>query len=179
MSLTEISKTISQALRHTPSDYGLFLDENGYVEYDDLLEVLCLKGHKADIETIKQILDSSEKKRFEIVGTKIRALYGHSIQTIEYTKVTENFPEHLYHATEKTLVDLILKEGLKSMGRQYIHFSSNLNLAKEAAKRKTKDIIVFEIDLQTAIDDGIEFYNPSENIWLAKDLSAKCISTAQ
>jgi putative RNA 2'-phosphotransferase len=179
MSITEISKIISHALRHAPSEYGLVLDSEGFVESDHLFEVLSLKGHEVDVKTIQQILDASPKKRFEIIGTKIRALYGHSVQTIQYKKVLDKFPKHLYHATDRSILDLLLQVGLKPMGRQYVHLSSDLQLAKEAAKRKSKDIIVFEVNIPKALDGGIEFYNPSENIWLVDILPAQYLTFSE
>lgn len=82
MKLTELSKEISYALRHAPHEYELELDEEGFVPIDQLLHAINEGGNydrtvtKADLE---EIIRTSEKKRHEIVGDKIRALYGHSV----------------------------------------------------------------------------------------------------
>lgn len=36
----ELSKEVSYALRHAPSEYGLALDENGWVDVQELLKAL-------------------------------------------------------------------------------------------------------------------------------------------
>ncbi len=40
MNYTELSKEISYALRHRPQEYGLVLDENGWVGIENLLKAL-------------------------------------------------------------------------------------------------------------------------------------------
>ena len=79
--LVRLSKTIAHALRHKPEDYGLTLDAEGWVAVDDLLAALQKRFgarravSRADIETI---MTESEKQRFEIRDSRIRAFYGHS-----------------------------------------------------------------------------------------------------
>ena len=82
MNLVDLSKEISYALRHAPWEYELELDEQGFVPITQLLHALNesnsyeRKITQADLE---QIIVQSDKKRHEIVGDKIRALYGHSV----------------------------------------------------------------------------------------------------
>ena len=76
-----LSKEISYALRHAPWEYELELDENGFVDVQQLIDSLR-EDKKWQFVTIDDILKSmelSDKKRFEIKDGKIRALYGHSI----------------------------------------------------------------------------------------------------
>ena len=79
--LTELSKEISYALRHAPWGYELEMDEEGWVPIEQLLDALHRKNDWKSItqEDIQQMIDISEKKRHEIVGSRIRAFYGHSI----------------------------------------------------------------------------------------------------
>ena len=82
MKLTELSKEISYALRHAPWEYELELDEAGFVPVDQLLHAINESGNydrtvtRSDLE---DIIRTSDKKRHEIVGDRIRALYGHSV----------------------------------------------------------------------------------------------------
>jgi putative RNA 2'-phosphotransferase len=79
--LTHISKEISYALRHHPEEYGLALDAQGFVEIADLLAAVNAKhpGRRPVTSSdLEEIVATSEKKRHEISGTRIRALYGHS-----------------------------------------------------------------------------------------------------
>lgn len=71
--LTELSKGISYALRHAPWGYELEMDEEGWVPIEQLLDALHRKNDWKSItqEDIKQMIDISEKKRHEIVVSRI------------------------------------------------------------------------------------------------------------
>ena len=84
MNLKELSKEISYALRHAPWEYELELDEEGFVPIEQLLHSLNQGGNYVDDrpvtkEDLEEIIRTSDKKRHEIVGDRIRALYGHSV----------------------------------------------------------------------------------------------------
>ena len=73
------------ALRHAPYLYELELDDEGWVSVAALLTALrndreeWLNITTGDLVAITEQLD---KRRFEIRGGKIRALYGHSVLAV-------------------------------------------------------------------------------------------------
>jgi putative RNA 2'-phosphotransferase len=117
---TDISRAILHALRHEPWVYELELDANGWTPVDALLAALHEKiGVWRDITTadFAMINAQSEKKRFELDGSRIRALYGHSIpQKLDHTAAEP--PAGLYHGTSPEAAQIILREGLRPMRRQ-------------------------------------------------------------
>ena len=79
--MISLSKALSYALRHAPWEYELELDDQGWVLVDDLLNLLAQEKSSWTNLTINDLhimIEQSEKKRHEIRGDKIRALYGHS-----------------------------------------------------------------------------------------------------
>jgi len=76
-----ISKFLSLALRHKPQTIGLILDENGWVDTDDLLLKLSKHDHALSLEELKWVVENNDKKRFSFSPDlkKIRANQGHSI----------------------------------------------------------------------------------------------------
>lgn len=178
MKLSEISRVISHALRHEPWVYELEIDEGGWVSVDALLQAIRETREQwksVDLSAIEKIIDDTEdKQRFEIHGDKIRAIYGHSTpQKLVYTPTEP--PPILYHGTTKDIAELILKEGLKPMSRQYVHFSTNEDIAKEVAKRKGADFVILHINAQKAHKEGVEFYAGNKFVWLCGELSPKFI----
>ncbi|SFM17322.1 RNA 2'-phosphotransferase, Tpt1 / KptA family [Paenibacillus sp. 1_12] len=69
---------------------------------------------------IRQVVKNCAKQRFEIINDYIRANYGHSVGRLEYQGAIPS--DVLYHGTNAKVVDIILAEGIKPMGRKYIHF---------------------------------------------------------
>jgi len=68
---------MSYLLRHSPKD--LKIDEEGFVFLDEFLRELREK-YNIDERFINEIVNQGVRKRFEIIGDNIRALYGHSIE---------------------------------------------------------------------------------------------------
>ncbi|MGM0411615.1 MAG: RNA 2'-phosphotransferase [Bacillota bacterium] len=80
---------------------------------------------------------NDSKGRFSFLNNKerIRANYGHSIEGINPDYKTIKPHKFLYHGTTPKVKNDILKEGLKPMGRNYVHLSVGIKEAKKVAKR--------------------------------------------
>ena len=157
--LTELSKEISYALRHAPWEYELEMDEEGWVPIEQLLDALHRKNDWKSItqEDIQQMIDISEKKRHEIVGSRIRAFYGHSIP-MKISKIQSKPPEILYHGTARRFMESIMKNGLSPQSRQYVHLSQDVETAQNVGKRHDDKPYILRIDSLRAWNDGISFY---------------------
>lgn len=169
----QVSKAISYALRHNQKEFGITLDSEGWVDMSILLAALHAAHVYTSLEQIKRIINESEKKRFEIRGDRIRATYGHSIeQKIEYTP--QKPPTVLYHGTTHQAYREIAGlsgKGLKPMGRQYVHLSSDIKTAITVGKRRDPNPIVFAINAGMMYDDGIEFYHTgNDTTWLCDSI---------
>ena len=81
MDYKKLSKEVSYVLRHVPWEYGLEMDEKGWVPIEQLLDALHRTKKWINIcETdLTEMIELSEKKRHEIKNGRIRAFYGHSI----------------------------------------------------------------------------------------------------
>lgn len=172
MDYTKLSKEISYALRHAPWEYELELDSEGFVPMQQLLDAINENGkHGGEItvEDIKHIIDSSEKKRFEIVGENIRALYGHSIP-MHISKEPITPPDILYHGTTHKALDPILHDGLKPMGRQYVHLSVDSDTAMQVGRRRDRSPVILKIDSAAAFNDGVAFYAGNDKVILADNI---------
>lgn len=174
MDYKRLSKEISYALRHAPWEYELEMDEEGFVKIYQLLS--SLTNYERDIRQsdIQHIIDISEKQRFEIVGDKVRALYGHSIP-MHIKKVPGEPPEVLYHGTAKRTIDLIKESGLLPMNRQYVHFSVDTDMAKSVGSRRDSKPAILVIKSKEAYNDGVPFYIGNEHVWLCDKLPSKYI----
>ena len=167
--LIRLSKTISHALRHKPEDYGLVLDAEGWVTVDALLAALRKRSSswrsvsQAQIETI---MAESEKQRFELRAGKIRAFYGHSTP-LKIEREATIPPETLYHGTTQEAAQAILREGLRSMKRQFVHLSTDQETARIVGLRRTNKPVILRIAALEAHYQGIHFYLGNEDIWLA------------
>lgn len=178
MNFPELSKRVSYALRHAPAEYGLELDENGFVEIKALITALNQEvpvNEKVCIGDILRLVELPGKKRHEIADGKIKALYGHS--TDKKIKQTSAAPPYLlYHGTSHAACESIKIYGLKPMQRQYVHLAISMELAKRVGERKDRAPIVLEIDAKRAYEEGTAFYRGSDDVWLSDEIKPNYIS---
>lgn len=177
MDYQKLSKEVSYALRHSPQEYSLTLDSQGWVEVEKLLSALRNNEmwSKLSVSDIELMIQKSAKKRHEIKGNKIRALYGHSISEKIHKDISEP-PDYLYHGTARKFVDAINDVGLIPKGRQYVHLSADKQVAFDVGSRRDDTPVILIINAKKAFSDGIKFYLGQEDVWLSDSIPRKYIS---
>ena len=97
---TGISKFLSLVLRHKPEVVGIELDEQGWVEIDQLLAACAAHGRAISRADLDYVVAHNSKQRFALSadGQRIRASQGHSVEVNLGYKAAEP-PELLYHGT--------------------------------------------------------------------------------
>lgn len=170
-----LSRYLSYLLRHNPSSLELTLDRNGFVKLDDLISVVQIQEGWGWItrDEILSVLRLSEKKRFEIVGNQIRALYGHTLsRKLQYEPVVP--PDILYHGTSRKLVQSILSRGILPMRRQYVHLSSSVAEAYTVGLRKDGRPVILRILAAEAHKSGVRFFQAG-SVFLSEPIPPKFI----
>lgn len=177
----ELSRTVSHALRHEPWLYELELDEEGWAPIDQLVATLREKGgdwESMDRASLERMLATSGKRRHEVDGERIRALYGHSLPGL-IRKRPASPPARLFHGTSPDLWAVIEVDGLLPMGRQFVHLSADRETATSVGRRKSASPVVLVIDAVAAASAGITFYEGNGLVWLADSLPAQFIDVAE
>jgi len=175
--LQRLSRTISHALRHEPWLYELELDEEGWVDVEALLSALRSQRREwiqLTEQDILRVMKAADKRRFELKAGRIRALYGHSTPQ-RLRQVPAAPPAMLYHGTAPATAEVILAEGLKPMGRQYVHLSVDRATAHQVGRRKAREPVILEIAAAAAHAAGVVFYEGNEQVWLADTVPARFI----
>ncbi len=163
-----LSKFLSLILRHRPFDFKLKPDDKGFVAFDGLLQAIQRTSGWSWVkkDDVLAIVNSPEKKRFEMMGGKIRALYGHSIETkMDVPRATP--PDVLYHGTTAKLASEIERRGLVPRNRQYVHLTETLEEAIEIGFRRDPKPAIVTIRSKEALAAGVEFYRGSDGAYLA------------
>jgi putative RNA 2'-phosphotransferase len=166
---TQLSRTMSHALRHEPWLYELELDAEGWTPVEALLAALRAERNDwADLTAsdFAEVIRTSAKRRFDLEGDRIRALYGHSVPgKLERTVSTP--PARLYHGTSPKALDAIRQSGLQPMRRQYVHLSNNRADALEVGRRKHREPVILLVNAAEAAKNGVPFYVGNDKVWLA------------
>ena len=174
-----LSKTMSHALRHAPEQYGLTLDTEGWVDVDALIAAVRQRRGWATLEQadIERMMAAADKQRYELIGDKIRAQYGHSVVQ-KIRKTPSEPPEILYHGPFPKAAVIIIKEGLKPMRRQYVHLAADVETATIVGKRHANAPVILRVQARQAFAAGINFYTEPNGIWLADAIAPQFIESS-
>jgi putative RNA 2'-phosphotransferase len=176
----DLSRAVSYALRHEPWLYEIELDEEGWAPVDHLVEALRTRGGNwalVDRASLERMMASATRRRHELDGARIRALYGHSLAG-QIRKSPTHPPARLFHGTAQETWSLIGEEGLRPMGRQYVHLSVDLDTATAVGLRKSATPVVLVVDAVKAAASGVAFYEGNDLVWLADGVPSRFVEVA-
>ena len=163
------SHDLSYLLRH---DKTYAFETGGWRSVENLV-----REQGFTFEQLCDLVANDAKGRFEFNEdkTKIRALYGHSVQVdMDYSCCTP--PEILYHGTSMNADVSILDNGLISRSRNYVHLTDDNDAALETGARHGAPVTI-RIKALEMFNAGCEFYNPKKGIWLVREVPRKFIDS--
>ncbi|MEQ6902013.1 RNA 2'-phosphotransferase [Nocardioides sp. YIM 152588] len=141
-----LSRAMAYELRHGDT---VFLDRGGWAYIAAVSDALYRNGLGTDSVEVRTVAAAIDEPRFELRGKKIRARYGHTRPVdIEYAEAVAR--PTLFHGTASDNLRSILSDGagLTSMGRQWVHLSSDPHLALRTARRHGPGVLL-AIDAQS------------------------------
>ncbi len=142
---TKLSKTLSYFLRHAPGEADLEPGEQGFVRLENVASALQKKGwSKLNVNKLRKKLKDPNVERFEVRGDAVRATYGHSIDVqLEYPEIEPD--SSFYHGTSPAAWNKIKTEGLKPMGRRYVHLSRTKEEALRVGRRHHPEPVLLAV----------------------------------
>lgn len=163
-----VEKTISWLLRHGAIKENVTINNEGYVLINDLLSWLKKKNMEITLDDLINIVNNDTKGRLSILDNLIRANQGHSIDLkITLDKFKQN-KSQIVHGTYYENYDSILKQGLKSMSRDYVH------LINIDSKTNKFHMIRQDIDLYVFVQgDDLDFSISENGVILSADIPSK------
>lgn len=178
----KISKTMSWILRHGIDKLNLKIDEIGRIPLQTLMELEQIKNYGIDENIIKDIVYTSEKKRFRLDKVNeiwmIGANQGHSASVgkkINTSKLMVKINEPIelcVHGTYTKAINSIKKNGLNKMARTHIHLATGFpdNSKVISGARNSANVFIV-IDMEKAIKDGIEFFRSANDVILTEGIN--------
>lgn len=173
MSLTKKSKFLSMILRHKPEEINLTLDQEGWADVSSLIAKSSGQFTKSILEEIVKT-DNKGRYEFNEDKTKIRAVQGHSTDSVNLT-FTElpNPPSIVYHGTSQKNYKKIIESGKIIPGSRHdVHLSSDLDTASMVGKRHG-DLKIIKINTEQMIADGFKFFISNNGVILVKEVPCK------
>lgn len=163
-----ISKFLSLHLRHRPDRLGLVLEPGGWVAVEVLLAACARTGVRISRAQLEEVVRTSDKQRFgfDAEGRKIRANQGHSVD-VDLQLAPAAPPAVLFHGTGERSVAVILREGLKKMGRHHVHLSADAETARKVGARHGRPVVL-RVDAAAMLAAGFVFHQADNGVWLVE-----------
>ncbi|MDZ4773898.1 MAG: RNA 2'-phosphotransferase, partial [Planctomycetota bacterium] len=156
--IERITRSLAYMLRHQPEEFDLTVDEFGYAEVDDVVRALNERlGEPVDEMDVRDAVLGGDRQRYEIEGTKIRALYGHSIE-VQPGQPSEP-PAELFVGVSSGDADRARRHGLRAGRRRFLHLALSPEDAIESGRRAAHDYVVITVRAGDAWEAGINFYD--------------------
>jgi len=124
----KVKKTILKSLRHTPEQFGLQMDPDGWVYASELVvsrgELLGI-DQRSSIQDLETFLDELGLiDRVQIKDHRVRATYGHSTKPFEPS--TSTIPDQpLFHGTSANNWAMIECFGLSPFKRRFVQLTTD------------------------------------------------------
>ncbi|KAG9653547.1 phosphotransferase KptA/Tpt1, partial [Aureobasidium melanogenum] len=91
----QVSKALSKLLRHSAEKEGLQLDAAGYINLKDVLNNQRIRGLKATLAEVKQIVAENDKQRFSLIHKSAAASTSSVPADDAATSTTSDVPNQL------------------------------------------------------------------------------------
>ncbi|MET3982364.1 RNA 2'-phosphotransferase [Streptomyces sp. PvR034] len=160
----KVSKYVSKHLRHQPERIGLVLDAQGWVEIDDLLRAAADHRFPITRAELDHVVAANDKQRFAVVGTRIRANQGHTVD-VDLDLPEAEPPAYLYHGTVAAALEPIRTEGLRPMRRHHVHLSPDRETATRVGARRGRPVVL-AVDASAMRAAGHVFRVSANGVWL-------------
>ena len=168
------SKRLSWLLRHGANEAGLVMDEAGWAEIADVLEVLDMARDDLD-----EAVATNDKGRLQTEGSRIRACQGHSLagmpvtqDALESTWVPVEPNDSLWHGTTLGAVEGIAVHGIEPAARSHVHLAPSLT--SRVGKRASVQVLL-EVSPQRLASLRVQVFRAPNGVILVRQVPASAI----
>ena len=175
----KLSKSLAWVLRHQAVNEGLDIQADGYVPCSQVVELLSKRSipHMTQ-KMLEDEVAACPKHRFQLTPckTRIRASRGHSIRTVEDSKLlqaltdvdVESIEDPVY-GTNEWAWTREKTAGLSSGSKNHIHIATKTSKhGYRIGKANTNANILIFLDIAGAMADGIVFYKAANGVLLTR-----------
>lgn len=154
--MDSVGRLMAGILRHFPSKFELYIDAKGWIDLYELLD--AVKQQRRRLRWLKQhhiraMVDTDKKGRFQMVGSMVRATYGHTVN-VDPDLPTDNIPDILFFPTSEAELEEGLKKGLFPTDKNKVHLSKTLDSALTAGQHRYDAPIILKVDAAGAKTGG-------------------------
>ncbi len=168
----ELRDLLLRILREDPEQFGIKVDEWGFVSLEQLKLVVRTVSNWATPRQIEEVI--GDGSHFERWQERVKAVSGHRYMIRpEPEEVIP--PEILYHGLPQLMVSSVTKYGLKPLGRRFIFLAETVDEAWYQGGKVSPSPVIIAVSAKRAHQAGVKFFR-SERDYLCQYIPAEYIS---
>lgn len=171
----QLAKFLDYVLSRRPDEFGLVTDENGFVKLKDLLKAVNEEEGFGYVRraSIDEIMLSVPDHSFEISDNLIRSTRRDQLPRHRYA---DDPPKLLYTCVRRKAYPHVHEKGILPAGYARVILSSSPEMAERIGRRNDHSAVLLTVQVQTAVDQNVDFFQAGEGIFLAEFIPAQCFT---
>ena len=161
----QLEKLISYILARRPDEFGLVLDDQGFVRLKDLLKAISEEPGWRYVRKshIQEVLLTSCKESFVLEDDKIRAVFRDRALNPDVEIIP---PKLLYHCVRRRAYPVVCKQGVIPLGQPRVLLATTEELAQRIGRRRDPAPVLLTVQAQRAFEAGVTFSKQGEFIYV-------------
>ncbi len=178
-----LGRILAGMLRHFPENYGVRLDDHGWVKIYSIVPAIRARRKSFGWLTARHIESmalTDPKGRYQVSKDhEIRAAYGHTLPLEMDDLPTDNIPPELYYQTTDEELEFINETGISPSDKTWIHLSKTYRQAFVSGLYHVDSPTVVGIDTAKLADAGYPVYRATDDVFLVREIPPEFIVKPQ
>lgn len=177
--LEGVGRILAGMLRHFPDNYGVKLDDHGWIQVYNIIPVIRAQRKHFWWLTpfhIEALVRTDPKHRYQLNDREeIRAAYGHTIPVNMDDLPTEGVPDKLYYQTTEEELEFMRETGISPSDKSWVHLSLTARQAYVSGLFHIDAPTVVEVDVEAMRQSGREVYQATDDVFLVNEIPPEFI----
>ena len=167
----QLEKMMSYILGRRPDEFGLALNDQGFVRLKDLLKAISEEPGWGYVRKshIHEVLMTSCEKSFVLENDRIKAVCRDDALNPEEEIVP---PKLLYHCVRRRAYPVVCRQGVIPLGQPPVLLATTEELAQRMGKRRDPAPVLLTVQAQRAFEAGLRFSKQGELIYITDHVPA-------
>jgi putative RNA 2'-phosphotransferase len=173
--LRQFSKLLSYILGRRPFEFGLVLDESGFVPIQILLQAINEEKEWKHIRTahFHELLLREPEPPVELAGNRIRSVDQNHLPT---PTVSKDIPKLLYVCVRQKAHAHVLEKGILPSAYSQVVLSSDREMALRIGRRNDLKAVLLSVYCDKCIEQGLLFYHVGGTLFTAEHIPPRCFT---
>jgi putative RNA 2'-phosphotransferase len=161
----QLEKLVTYVLGRRPDEFGLVLDEQGWVRLRDLVKAISEEPEWSYVRKshIHEVLITAGDRPFVMDDERIRAA---CLDDIPHREEDVSPPKLLYHCLRRRAHAAVVEKGIRTSGQVGLLLATTEALAQRMGRRRDAEPVLLTVQAQRAGMAGVRFSKYGEYIYI-------------